>query len=227
MCTLTSADTIPLGTDLDPAGYCNLWAGSKVQDPNARRLVESNLGWRVIDAENVGYSHGKEVLRLDRTYSGEGVRLAVGYFRTRQCQVIVVTKREETRSLEAEGVHIVMAERTDDVQVLKQAYNRNCPVVSRDGYADWKKDRRLDSRLREWLHESAQQLQVRFSWGAHGEFEPDFDLPTPVLQPRWDGSSSVPCEWCKSSTASEWTSWKARWVRTCLACHETHKTPTW
>ena len=37
--TLGSADTIPLGTDLDPHnGYCNLWAAGKVHDPNARRL---------------------------------------------------------------------------------------------------------------------------------------------------------------------------------------------
>ena len=33
--TLGSADTIPLGTDLDPHnGYSNLWAAGKVNDPN-------------------------------------------------------------------------------------------------------------------------------------------------------------------------------------------------
>ena len=37
--TSGSADTIPLGTDLDlHNGYCNLWAAGKVHDPNARRL---------------------------------------------------------------------------------------------------------------------------------------------------------------------------------------------
>ena len=60
--TSGSADTIPLGTDLDlHNGYCNLWAAGKVHDPNARRLVQYDLGRRVIDAENIGFSYSKEV----------------------------------------------------------------------------------------------------------------------------------------------------------------------
>ena len=56
------ADTIPLGTDLDPHnGYCNLWAAGKVHDPNARRLVQYDLGRRGIDAGDIGFSYGKEV----------------------------------------------------------------------------------------------------------------------------------------------------------------------
>lgn len=182
--TLNSADTIPLGTDLDPQNeYNNLWAAGHVKDPNGKLLVQYNLCCRVIDAENVGFSFGAEVRQKEKFYDVEGVWRAVAHFKNRGIEVVVVTKRRETQSLSCDGVHVVMAERTDDLVVLKQARSRNCPIVSRDGFAKWKTDLRVSAELREWLYHSA-DLQVRFSWGSSGEFVPDFDLPRPVLRPR-------------------------------------------
>ena len=40
-------------------------------------LVKCNLGFRVIDAENVGYSYGQDVEQKDNHYSHKGVILAV------------------------------------------------------------------------------------------------------------------------------------------------------
>ena len=39
----------------------NLWAAGQVHDPNARKLVQYNLGRRGIDAGDIGFSYGKEV----------------------------------------------------------------------------------------------------------------------------------------------------------------------
>ena len=48
--TVTSADTIPLGTDLDPMnGYCNKWAAEQVCDPQGKCMAQFNLGCRVVD----------------------------------------------------------------------------------------------------------------------------------------------------------------------------------
>jgi len=135
--TLTSADTIPLGTDLDPMnGYCNFWAANKVQEPIERLLVQRNLGYRVIDAENVGFSYGKEVLRLDKKYEEEGVRRAVAYFVDSGIRVVIVTKRAELKAEARDGVDVVLAERTDDIMVARQAQRLNCPMVSRDGFGN-------------------------------------------------------------------------------------------
>ena len=83
-------------------------------DPNARRLVQYDLGRRVIDAENIGFSYGKEVLNTIG-YSFIGVRKAVEYFRKNKIWVVVVCKRdleqlrawgEDVESLWALGGHL-------------------------------------------------------------------------------------------------------------------------
>jgi hypothetical protein len=182
ICSLTSKDTIPLGTDLDPLGYNNLWAAKEIKDPNGRLLVKFNLCCRVVDGENVGYSFGKDVLGQQKKYDLEGVRRAVEHFRARGIHVIVVTKHPDTaQQVSGDGVQVVLAERTDDLMVLKEARKFNCPIVSRDGFAKWRTDLRVSDELKKWLAEST-ELQVRFSWGTAGEFVPDFDLPRPVLR---------------------------------------------
>lgn len=182
--SLSSKDTIPMGTDLDPNnGYRNMWAATKVQDPHAKQLLSCDLGCRVLDAENVGHSYGREVLGKQRHYAPEGVQKAVAHFRSQNLLVVVVSSRQSTWNCNfGEGVEVVIAD-TDDVIVAKQAHSRNCPIVSRDNYKDWKKDLRLSSELRTWLQETA-NLQVRFSWSARGEFVTDFDLPCPVIRPQ-------------------------------------------
>eukprot|EP00931_Biecheleriopsis_adriatica_P095050 TRINITY_DN68688_c0_g1_i1.p1 TRINITY_DN68688_c0_g1~~TRINITY_DN68688_c0_g1_i1.p1 ORF type:complete len:488 (-),score=98.18 TRINITY_DN68688_c0_g1_i1:68-1531(-) len=171
--TLSSNDTIPLGTDTDPAVYRNTWASTQTDHPIKKLLVECNLGCRVLDAENVGYSYGADVLNKPGFYDSEGVLRCVRYFLKRAIECVVVTKRteliDELRSLE--GVEVIKAERTDDIMVLKQAMVKNCPIVSRDGYAEWRNDIRLARELREWFNKYS-ELQVRFSW-VHGKFEPD------------------------------------------------------
>lgn len=192
--TLTSVDTIPLGTDLDPQNhYNNLWASNQICDPNGKLLVQYNLCCRVIDAENLGYSFGREVCGQEKCYNAEGVKRAVAHFLKGGIDVIVVSKRQDTAQCGfGEGVQVVIAERTDDIMVLKQAHSRNCPIVSRDGFEKWKKDLRVSKELRQWLSESA-DLQVRFSWGSGGVFVPDFDLPRPVVRP---GSRGPLCKQC-------------------------------
>jgi len=189
--TLTSTDTIPLGTDLDPQNhYNNLWAASQVKDPNGKLLVQYNLCCRVLDAENVGYSFGREVLGKSEFYDVEGVRRAAAHFQSKGIDVVIVTKRQDmAQCLSGDGIQVVIAERTDDLVVIKQAQSRNCPIVSRDGFAKWRTDLRVATELRQWLSESA-SLQVRFSWGTGGDFVPDFDLPRPVVRPAHRSSAA-------------------------------------
>lgn len=186
ICTVASADSVPLNTDLDPQCYRNLWGAKRVSDPVTRLLVQCNVGCRVIDAENVGFSYGKEVLGSSR-WEIKGVCLAIEYFLRRQIRVRVVTPRLRCRGeLEGPGAEVIIAENiggTDDVQVLKQARELNCPWVSRDRVRDWENDLRLEEGLRRWIQEF-KALQVRWSWGSQGEFVTDFDLPSITLQPH-------------------------------------------
>lgn len=191
ICSLTSVDTVPLGTDLDPENrYDNRWAAGKVHDVMEKLVVSGNLAWRVIDAENVGYSYAEEVLHRPKKYDAEGVRKAIAHFRSNGINVVVVTTRRQTQACEfPDAQHVIVADRTDDLMVLKEAYSRNCPIVSRDGYANWKKDIRVAVELRQWLEE-ASNLQVRYSWSPTGCFVPDFDLPRAHLKPV---KTSAPC----------------------------------
>mmetsp|Transcript_85006 Transcript_85006/g.133763 ORF Transcript_85006/g.133763 Transcript_85006/m.133763 type:complete len:626 (-) Transcript_85006:153-2030(-) len=220
--TLSSADTIPLGTDLDPVnGYNNLWAASKVENPGSKTLVRCNLGCRVIDGENVGFSYGQEVEKKSEHWSFEGVRKAMCHFRETKTHIIVVTKRREMLQTQREGVEIIIGERTDDVMVIKQAHKLNCPIVSRDGFKKWKEDPRLSPELRQWLRDT-EFLQVRFSWSPQGEFIPDFDLPTPVLRPSASTDRAWPCDWCKNAIAAtdgSYAQWNRTWYWLCRVCH--------
>jgi len=239
ICTLSSKDTIPLGTDLDPCNrYDNRWAASKVRgNLHGQLLVQCNLGCRVIDAENVGFSYGAEVLHAERRYDAEGVRRAVDHFQRDGIEVVLVGKRAELMKQfrGIDGVQVVIADSTDDTIIIKQAHSRNCPVVSRDGFAKWKSDMRIAREVRRWLQESA-ELQVRFSWSQQGQFVPDFDLPRPVLRPSAsvddaheaapdERSGSWKCDQChtivSSGSWSEWNKWRNQWY--CKACWSTWK----
>jgi len=225
--TLSSLDTVPLGTDLDPRNqYNNLWAAGKVRDLTVRRLVQCNLSCRVLDAENIGFSHGELHLGRPKFYSYEGVKTAVSYFLKEGLEVILVSKRKtEAKNFEASfGVHTVIADRTDDLIVLKQAYKRNCPIVSRDSYTDWRTDRRIERDLRKWA-EDTKDLQVRFTWSPEGEFCPDFDLPPPLLGPASSKASAANteapprCQQCGQNDAQgRWGHWKQGWHFFCKAC---------
>lgn len=166
--------------------------GSSVQDDMHSLLERSDLCCRVLDGENIGYSYGREVLRQQRPYYDvEGVRRVVQHYREENIKVIVVTKRDETKqSIHGDGVEVVESDRTDDLIVLKLAKQRNCPVVSRDGYEQWRTDPRVSAELRQWHNEAGARLQVRFSWGTNGEFMPDFDLPQPVARQQSRRSNS-------------------------------------
>merc|ERR1711920_1073393 len=135
--TLTSKDSIPLGTDLDPHHWVNDWAARKMQDPTTQQLIRCNTGCRVIDAENVGYAFGREVVG-NRLYYVEGVRRAIYHYREKGILVIVVSKRSETQQSIPIDVKFVKAERTDDIIILKESQRWNCPIVSRDSYDNWK-----------------------------------------------------------------------------------------
>merc|ERR1712150_268602 len=107
---------------------------------------------------------------------------------------------------------------TDDVMVLKEAMKFNCPVVSRDGFQEWKDDPRLSRDLRQWVGDMS-FLQVRFSWNSNGDFVPDFDLPTPVLKPSAGKHAAWPCNLCNAQVSDgSWSRWKGKWYWSCRDC---------
>lgn len=229
---LSDEDDVPLGTDTDPEnGYRNLWAAGQASDDRLGLLVESNLGCVVIDAENVGISYGKEVNKgqpgqTSYVYSGEGVCKAVQYYTDRGVHAIVVAKASSimrdgrVKEMEGDAVEVVLAERTDDIMVLKMACERNCPIVSRDGFRDWQQDPRLDRELRRWLLEKG-DLQVRFFWGPRGRFMPDLDLPRPTLRPQ-EPRRHATCSKClrdEDERFGEWAEWRGEWLWYCAPCH--------
>merc|ERR1711879_244425 len=123
--SLTSSDTIPLGTDLDPQNYCNHWAASKVGSQVEKQLVRCNLQYRVIDAENVGFSYGLEVLKKVGHYDPEGVRRAVSHFLQQGLRSVVVSKRKDMLWEDfGDDTCIIIAELNDDVILLKEASKR-------------------------------------------------------------------------------------------------------
>ena len=137
--TLTSENTVPLGTDLDPRNaYNNLWAADKVRDPLDKIQVSCNSSCRILDGENIGYSFGQEVLGKPNMWDCEGLRRAARFFQCQGIHVIIVSKRRNAKeNLPTDGVDVVIAERTDDVMLLKQAYQRNCPIVSQGSFSNW------------------------------------------------------------------------------------------
>jgi len=159
----------------------------------------------------------------------------VEYFRDQGISVIVVTKRKDTEKHLAvngqlpDGLSIVHADQRDDLIVLKQAHQKNCPVVSTDRFTNWQKDLRVATEVREWMLETL-PLQVRFSWGPNGNFVTDFDHPRPSVQPSSSDINTsmrlriLPqpkgCEWCctHSSEGDFWRDWwycSKCWKRWC------------
>ena len=60
--SITSEETVALGADLNPANYNNLWVAGKTVSTFGKQLIQCNIGCRVLDGENIGYSYGREVL---------------------------------------------------------------------------------------------------------------------------------------------------------------------
>jgi hypothetical protein len=187
--TIGSADTVPLGTDLDPInGYSNLWAAGQVADPHAKALLQSALSLRVLDAENLGFTYGEHVPSAKSGFHMVGVKKAVQHFLTEGLKVIVVGKRAPMQDalsgeISSGDCDVLLADNTDDVFVLRAAYDRGCPVVSRDNFKAHVNDLRIDRNLRNWWASRGKTLQVKFTFDCNGNFIPDYDLQMPVLKP--------------------------------------------
>lgn len=198
--TLGTADTVPLGTDLDPVNsYNNAWAAKRVSDAFGKVLLTHDLARRVLDAENLGFTYGERVLRRTKTYDVAGVRKAVDHFLQAGLEVIVVGKRQSLRedlklAVEVGNCHVLIGDSSDDVFILKQAFEHRCPIVSRDNFRSQQSDLRIDSELRRWYSSQGAALQVKFTFDRHGEFLPDHDLRLqPVLRRRWPARSGRSC----------------------------------
>ena len=98
ICTLSSKDTSPLGTDLDPCnGYNNEWAASKLIDKTNQPVAGSHACGLACDGtDNVGFSYGSEVKKKEKEYDPEGILL--GHFRRENIEVVVVNKRPGLRA---------------------------------------------------------------------------------------------------------------------------------
>lgn len=187
--SLGAEDTIPCGTDLDPANYNNLWAASKTKDENAKTMFTHDLGWRILDAENIGFTYGQRVLGREKHFAIAGVRKAVAHFLEERLSVIVIGQRQSLQQelaaeVHAGRCHVIVADNTDDVIILKKAFEKRCPVVSRDLFRKQLSDPRIDATLRRWYKEQGAHLQVNYTFGEHGEFLPLYALDMPILKPR-------------------------------------------
>jgi len=186
--TLGGEDTIQLGTDLDPVNaYNNLWAASKIKDEIGQILLTHDLAWRILDAENLGFTYGQRVRKKDKFFV-EGVKRAVAHYLRDGCNVIVVGQRQTLpQDLAAEAktgrCQVLVADNTDDVIILKKAFEKRCPVVSRDLFRKQMADLRIDPELRKWYSKEGAKLQVKFTFDEEGKFQPDHALPMPVLRP--------------------------------------------
>ena len=47
---------------------------------------------------------------------------------------------EDLHAQYPDGVEVIKAERTDEVKLLQTATKKNCPIVSRDAYSEWRSD---------------------------------------------------------------------------------------
>lgn len=187
--SLASTDDVPLGTDLDPVNaYNNAWAANQVPDTLGKILLTHDLARRVLDGENLGFTYGFQALQRERHYDVEGVRKAVRYFLRKGLEVTVVGRRQSLlKDLEPEvragRCHVLLADSSDDVFILRQAFRQRCPVVSRDNFRQHLCDLRIDPEIRRWYSAQGAQLQVKFTFDQRGEFVPDYDHRVPVLRP--------------------------------------------
>jgi len=79
---------------------------------------------------------------------------------------------------------VVIADASDDVFILKKAFEKGCPIVSRDNFREHQNDLRIDPRLRRWYADKGSKLQVKFTFDESGAFQPDYDhFIMPVLLP--------------------------------------------
>merc|ERR1712176_827259 len=86
---------------------------------------------------------------------------------------------------------VLIADDSDDVFILKQAFELNCPIVSRDNFQKQKEDPRIDPNLRSWGRAVGKQLQVKFTCDHNGCFSVDYDLHMPILRP-YSGAPRIP-----------------------------------
>jgi len=192
--TFGSKDTIPLGTDLDPNAYNNTWAAEKIADEHGKVLFTHNISKRILDAENLGYTYGQRVHQKDKHFDVIGVKKAVEYFLKDGVHVVVVGKRpsmcKDFESEIASGLcEVLIADDSDDVFILKKAFESRCPIVSRDYFRKQQVDLRIDPALRRWCTDVGSKMQVKFAFDKQGTFIPDYDHQMPVLRPlrsqRW------------------------------------------
>ena len=78
------------------------------------------------------------MLNKRKWWSNIGVHRAVECFQAAGHGVVLVTPREQLKSEFTETIHlrVVIAERTDDIMVADEAFNLNCPIVTRDRYRE-------------------------------------------------------------------------------------------
>ena len=84
---------------------------------------------------------GEDVLKKQKVYS---VFRAIRFFLSKGIACVVVCRRdqliEDLHAQYPDGVEVIKAERTDDVILLQTAMKKNCPIVSRDAYSEWRSD---------------------------------------------------------------------------------------
>mmetsp|Transcript_27360 Transcript_27360/g.63721 ORF Transcript_27360/g.63721 Transcript_27360/m.63721 type:complete len:547 (-) Transcript_27360:140-1780(-) len=180
-------DDIPLGTDTDPNNYRNLWLSQSTRGLHSL-LYGADLDTYVMDAENIGYTYSNRVLNK-KGFALEGVKMAVKYYTDRRKRVLVVGQRPEFKQLrdkEDDWVSVIVADKIDDAIVLQKAFEKQCPIVSRDEFRKQQDDIRIDSRVRRWYKEKGQLLQVKYTFDDRGEFSPGVTLERPPVKTTWE-----------------------------------------
>eukprot|EP00933_Yihiella_yeosuensis_P048568 TRINITY_DN4483_c0_g1_i1.p1 TRINITY_DN4483_c0_g1~~TRINITY_DN4483_c0_g1_i1.p1 ORF type:complete len:677 (+),score=162.01 TRINITY_DN4483_c0_g1_i1:151-2181(+) len=188
--TLGAEDNIPLGTDADPQSYNNRWAPLLINGDNVnlKALLGADLGVRILDAENIGFTYGKRVRGQEGRFDIEGVKKALDHFlQDRTMRVIVVGQREWLKErlqnyIEPGRCEVLIADNTDDKIILRKAFEKNCSIVSRDQFRNEMEDCRISRDIRQWYKEFGSRLQVMYTFDERGQFQPNHDLEVPVLR---------------------------------------------
>eukprot|EP00928_Gymnodinium_smaydae_P029742 TRINITY_DN22312_c0_g2_i1.p1 TRINITY_DN22312_c0_g2~~TRINITY_DN22312_c0_g2_i1.p1 ORF type:complete len:575 (-),score=59.80 TRINITY_DN22312_c0_g2_i1:390-2114(-) len=195
---------VPVGTD--HTNFIRHCIADKVQNPVHRALLKINHDIRVLDGENIGFSYGAIVKKREKQFDVNGLKKAIAFFLSKSKHVIVVTRREwMAKEKWPAGVEVVIAQRQDDPIVLKESYARQAAIVSLDNYAKELEDIRIGSEVREWYRSVAKHVQVGWSW-SQGEFEPDYDLCRPPLQPRSISDKCQCTQWAYCEKC--WDDWR-------------------
>ncbi|CAE7659967.1 unnamed protein product [Symbiodinium sp. CCMP2456] len=183
----TGTDDIPLGTDTDPSNYKNLWMAQRATSDYAKLAFSHDLDWRVLDAENIGFTYSQRVLGK-KGFDLAGVKLAVDYYRRQGTKLLVIGQRESLAVLKDAdaGIEVIVADKIDDAIVLKKGHEKMCPIVSRDEFRREQEDQRLDAEVRHWHKERGSKLQEKYTFDERGSFCPSFKLERPILMQEWD-----------------------------------------